>query len=304
MARALTVTALLLAGCGTYTIELSDDSNFRFTTSLDAVVTPVQDCPEDLDMDWSGLDTDLLGHAMDPAAEIDLMRVVRFDSLSPEEVLDAISLNNLPQSEISGNVDYEPTADETAAPLSSFNFNGTPIDPTSEVCESLGATFMLTALTGLYQYRMLSFFAPTDGEANTEVVMGPGSASLEFDPDLSRGGVIEVPAGRDYHVIWTDLTLDGQGNPFSLSNIDSLMLARYELSIEEMEAQFLDLQIIPDEMYVAEFQGLGELDLIEAVDTSGAAFAGFEGEGLWLLGLFCSTCANPAPLYLAVIEAS
>jgi hypothetical protein len=133
--------------------------------------------------------------------------------------------------------------------------------------------------------------------------MDGDSGLLAFDADLSAGGVIEVPANREILIDWIGLTTDGQGNPFSVSNIDHLMLARYELSVEEMEAQFLDLEIIPDEMYTANIGGIGEFELSQALDESGNAFSGFEGEGLWLLGLFCTTCANPAPLYLAVIEA-
>ncbi len=304
IARALALPALVLCACGTHTIQLTDDQNFRFTTALTADVIPVADCPDDLTMDWSGLTSDLLGHELDPTTDIDNLRVVRFYDLTPQEILDAISINELSQSDLSGNVDYAPVAGETQAEMTEFNFNGTAIDPATEVCASLGATFMFTALTGLYEYRMLVFFEPTKGETNTEVLLDADSAALEFDADLSRGGVIEVPKGRDYIVSWLDLTLDGQGNSFSLSNIDRLMLARYSLDVQEMEQQFLDLQIIPEEMYTADIGGVGEYELALATDEAGLAFEGFDGEGLWLMGLFCSTCANPAPLYLAVIEAN
>jgi hypothetical protein len=301
--RTITAAALLLSGCGTYNLVLDDANNYSFTTSLTADEVAVADCPEDLTMDWSGLTSDLLGHEMDPTTDIDTMRVVRFYDMEPQAVLDAISVNELSQSDISGNVDYTPTAGETQAMLSEFVFNGTPIDPATEVCSELGATFLFTALTGLYEYRMLMFFSPTPEETNTEVSMDGDSAQLQLDVDLSAGGVIEVPANREILIDWIGLTIDGQGNPFSVSNIDRLMLARYELSVEEMEQQFLDLQIIPDEMYTANIGGIGEFELSGALDADGEAFTGFDGEGLWLLGLFCTTCANPAPLYLAVIEA-
>ena len=31
---------------------------------------------------------------------------------------------------------------------------------------------------------------------------------------------------------------------------------------------------------------------------------GFTADGTWILGLTCSTCANPAPLFLTVLEPS
>ena len=36
--------------------------------------------------------------------------------------------------------------------------------------------------------------------------------------------------------------------------------------------------------------------------NGGAAFDGFSGNGVWLLALRCTTCANPAPLFLTVLE--
>jgi hypothetical protein len=301
--RALIVPALLLSGCGTYTIQLSDEHNYSSTAVLDADVITVADCPKELTLDWSGLTTDLLDHELDPSADIYQMRVVRFDNLSATEVMVAIADNNLPQQEISGNVDYQPTAGETSAPLSEFAFNGTHIDPSTEACSDVSTTFMLTAMTDMYAYGGLIFFEPTPGEKNTDVELTSDAFQLTFDADLTTNGVIEVPGGRDYLINWMDLTIDGQGNPFSLSNIDQLLLARYELSTDEMEQQFYDLQLIAAEMYTAEIGGLGEYELINATDEAGNAFEGFEGEGLWLLGLFCSTCPNPAPLYLSVIEA-
>ena len=258
---ALIAPTLLLCACGTYTIQLEDGWNFRFTTSIESETTAIADCPDDVLFDWSDLTEDLLEHEMDPTTDIDLMRVVRFDDKTKEDVLVDISTNALTQQDISGNVDYEPTGGETSAYMSQFEFNGTTIDPSTEVCSSLGSTFMLTALTGLYEYRMLGFFAPTPEEANTTMYLDSTSSILTFDPDLSRGGTIEVPAGRDYLVNWMDLTLDGQDLEFSISNIDFLMLARYELTVEEMEQQFFDLQVIPDEMYTADIGGLGEYEL-------------------------------------------
>mgnify|MGYP005741916403 CR=1 FL=1 len=33
-----------------------------------------------------------------------------------------------------------------------------------------------------------------------------------------------------------------------------------------------------------------------------SGFTGFSGDGIWILALTCSTCANPAPLFLTVLE--
>ena len=297
----LTALALLpaLAGC-TERVVLEDAWNFNFTADFTAEVVPVADCPDDLTTEWSGLTEDIQGHPLDPTAEIDTMRVVRIQGMTPEEVLADISSNALMMSDISGNVDHTPTGGATAAPLSVYTFNGTPIDPSVEVCSSIDNAYFLTALTGLYSYRGLVFFAPTPEETNTEVVLSSDTSTLSVEVDLASSSV-PVSMAKDYVLDWIGLTQDGQDNPFSVSNIDYLMLARYDLTVEEMEAQFFDLQTIAAEVYTADIGGLGEFTLSEAVDAQGGAFPGFEGDGVWLLGLFCTTCSNPAPLFLGVV---
>ncbi len=81
------------------------------------------------------------------------------------------------------------------------------------------------------------------------------------------------------------------------------MLARYSLTIEEMEQQYLDLELVAEEQYTAEIGGKGDFELTGGVDASGAAFTGFEGEGIWLLGLFSTYSSYPAPFFLGVVEA-
>ena len=294
----------LLIGCGTHTIELADDDNYSFTTSMGGDVVAIESCPDEVTIDWAGLSVDLQGHAVDAVADVDLVRVVRFANYTPTEVLERIAANDLPQSEISGTVEYEPTGGETSAPLSAFDFQGTAIDPATEVCEGLG-TFLVTAMTGLYEYRMLVFMAPTEGETTTTVELTSSTATLEFDPDLESSTTIEGPRAKDYLVDWMGLSRDGQGSPsFSLSNIDGLMLARYDLSIPEIEDQFFDLETIATDIYQADVGGLGSYTLSELGTDGGAEFQGFEGEGYWILALRCSTCANPAPLFLGLIDPS
>jgi hypothetical protein len=82
-----------------------------------------------------------------------------------------------------------------------------------------------------------------------------------------------------------------------LSNIDRLMLARYTLSLEDLEARFLELEDLAEEMYIVDVAGLGSYDLMEL-----EGFAGFEGEGTWLLAMRCSTCVNPSPQFVGLFE--
>ncbi len=300
----IALPALSLVACAG-TLDLEDAWNYGIATDVQADTVAVADCPDDVSIDWSGLTVDLQGHAMDPSADLTSIEVTRFlEGYDQAAFLEDLSVGLRPdQSVVSGTGSYAITGGETAAMLSEFTYDGTtPVDPGTELCSTYGETFLLTAKTGSYAYRTLLFAEPTAGEANTEVFIDSDSATLSVDADLHTAPTIPASGKAGQVVTWMGLEADAYGNPISHSNIDLILLARYTQSIDELEGQFLDLWTIADEMYSAEFQGLGEIAMSEAVDADGNAFEGFSGDGTWLLGLFCSTCANPAPYFMGVVE--
>ena len=68
-------------------------------------------------------------------------------------------------------------------------------------------------------------------------------------------------------------------------------------TVEDLQEQFLDLELIADQTWSIELTGTTGYDLAEIPD-----FTGFTTDGTWILALTCSTCANPAPLFLTVLE--
>jgi len=288
---------LLLAACGSDVIVLEDAQNYAFSTSLTADCQTVP-AGEDSLVDWSGLDTDLQGHAMDPTTEVDEVRLVKFPHLTREEVLAAISANAIEQPDLEGYANYKPASGETSAVFSSFTFFGTPVNPPVDIVAD-GSTYLASALTGLYEYRMLAFFCPEEGAPAATVHLDPDSAVLTFDVDIDAGDPVP-PDGTE--VDWTGLTTDGLGNAFPLSNIDGLMLARYDQSIAELEEAFFDLLLLADPAWEADVEGVGSLDLTTLETAAGEPWESFDAEGTWLLALRCSTCTNPAPLFLGVVR--
>ena len=287
-------------GCNGALIVLEDSQNYYFETEMDVNSVQVPNC-ESSPVCWTNLTVDLQGNEIDPTSDIDILRLVRFHEFTQDDVLERLADNTLPQFEITGYVEYEPTTGETCCEIADFGFVGTPFPYESEFCEG-GGSWLLSALTELCEYRMVTFVEPIEGAKPATIHLENDSASLELNLDLGAGETIRIDRAESYTVNWMDLTTDGQGNTFSLSNVDQLAVARYSLSVSELENQFLDLQYIAEELYEADVEGLGEIALEEAVDANGNAFAGFEKSGTWLLALRCSTCPNPAPLFLGGLE--
>ncbi len=291
------IPLLLLAACGPGTIVLEDAQNYAFTTSLTADCQPVP-AGEDSRVDWSGLTTDLQGHAMDPTAEVSEVRLVKFAALTREQVLERISTNSIDMADIFLSGSFEPTSGETGAFMSQFDFFGTPLVPEKHVLDD-GGTYLASVLTGLYTYRMLTFFCPETGAAPADVAIDAGSADLTFEVDLAAGD--PIPAGGS-ELDWTGLTTDGLGHPFPLANIDGLLVGRYDQAVPALEDAFFDLERLADPAWSADVEGQGTWDLTTLEAPGGEAWESFDAEGIWLVALRCSTCTNPAPLFLGIVE--
>ena len=293
----MTLLLLLLAACGPGVLVLEDAMNYRFTTSLTADCQTVP-AGEDGLVDWSALTVDLQGHALDPTRDIDEVRLVKFLDRTRQEVLEAISTNAIEQPDITEYASYQPVSGETSALLSEFEFFGTPLVPEERILAD-GGTYLASALTGLYAYRMLTFFCPEEGAPAATVSLASDSAILDFDVDIDAGEPIP-PDGEE--VDWTGLTTDGLDNAFPISNVDGLMVGRYDQSVADLEGAFFDILTLADPAWEADVEGVGSLDLTTLEAADGTAWTSFDEEGTWLVALRCSTCTNPAPLFLGVVR--
>jgi hypothetical protein len=291
--------------CADEAIAFADADNFSFTGVVDLPSYPTVD-GADVEICWDGVTDDIRCHDVDPTTDIKNLGLVRFALLTQEEVEEGLSTNSLQQSDASGFVQYLPVAGDTCALLSEFTLFGTPID-VAEQYTSEGGTYLLvlspTTSLGVGAL-VLAFLAPTVGETIDHVDLEPGCGVLDFDVDLESVEPVPVCAEGPWTADWSGLTRDGQGNDIQLSNVDGLMLGLYEGATKaELETGFLDLETTATRLWTATVDsGQTTIHLGDATDEDGAAFPGFEGDGIWLFALRCSTCYNPAPLFLTFLE--
>ncbi|MFT5681940.1 MAG: hypothetical protein ACI8RZ_002858 [Myxococcota bacterium] len=288
---------LLLACNGSVEIILDDANNFDFNSNIiaDSIVVPAQ---QDSPVDWSGLTADILSQSVDPSTEVDELNIVRFADLTQAEVIDGINNDTLKQSDLTGFVAYSSSGGETDAMLSEFAISGQTVVVEDEIQEGIG-TYLISASKEDGEYISFVFFEPVDGADPATIELTGESAILEFDLDLDAGTPLTPLVADQTVVTWSKLTTNGAGNAIVLSNIDRLMLARYTLDLSELEERFLELEDLADELYIVDVAGLGSYDLME-LEVEG--FAGFEGEGTWLLAMRCSSCVNPSPQFVGLFE--
>ena len=150
----------------------------------------------------------------------------------------------------------------------------------------------------------MMFFTPTEDETNTAVSLEQACGMLSFTVELESLSSVPLNTEGPWIVDWSGLTRNGQGQPASLGSIDRVMVAWFaEQDLAGLEERFLDLELLADRLWSMELDGGAGAQLDDLIEVgSGAAFDGFTEEGLWMLALRCTTCPNPAPQFLTVLN--
>jgi hypothetical protein len=300
---------MLVLACGTKadpcpeTIALTDAQNYAFQGTLD-LPSLVTASASDVEICWDGVSADIQCHDLDPAEDVDNVGLVRFSSLTQDEVERGLSQDDLDQAAMSGYVESNNDSAATCTDLASFSFFGTAIDVPAEYTED-GGTYLLLLTTGTVSgmgARVLAFLQPDATSDVTTADVPDGCGALDFSADTTSLEPARTCAAGGSAVDWSAVATDGNGRAFDSSVIDGLMLGFYEgWSAQDVEDHVLDLEIDATRIWRLDLTGGTSADLALATDADGAAFDGFTGDGAWVLALTCSRCYNPAPPFLTLL---
>ncbi len=281
-------------------VLLVDANNYSYTGSLNAPSFALAELTS-VTLQWPELRTDLQCHALDPIADIDNTALLGFPYLSETEVEQGLSDDSLAQVDLGVYLSYEP-GDTTSVSLDQFTFFGTEANIKDEFYEGHGTWLaLLTTGTGVaVGTRMLAFLTPTAGDAPTSAVLEDGCPVLDFSADLESLVVTPVLKDGPWLLDWSALTVNGKGGTFEPTRVDSLMVARYDLPISELQDNFLDIEALAAESWTYTLTAGSAVDL-GALEGPSAPFPGFDDDSVWVLALRCGSCPNPAPLFLTVL---
>ena len=154
---------------------------------------------------------------------------------------------------------------------------------------------------------MLKFFVLDPDSDNTEVVIDNDSTEMEYQVILADIPKVPVPEGTNELVLdWEDM-VDGPNafaNKWLTAQITEVVIARYDMSLKELEEEFLFLEELADGWWSGEVIAGESIDLDTLVDEDGEEFEGVEDDGAtWIAAAFCrATCNNPAPWSITVLK--
>lgn len=283
-------------------IKLVNENNYSWSGGL--VIPSFQTAEHvDVHMDFSALTVDMLCHDMDPVADVDTLGLTRFPRLTQDEVATGLTNNSLLQADTNGYLSCEP-GDETSCELSEFNFGGTFYDAIPTYDEA-GGVYLLVVATGstpgqggLY----LAFLEPLASSVETNVSLTDDCGVVDYDVNMESLSKLELPAEGPWEIDWSNVSISGNGQPVVPGKLDEVLVGHYTQTPAEIQAQFTDLEPLASELYKLELTGGTDADLSGLADADGKAFPGFTTDGTWVLGLRCTSCTNPAPIFLTVID--
>ena len=318
-ARTVAQTAALLAlsacsGCHPYATDsgtdtggectmLSNEENYSWTGNLN-IPKYVTAEYTDVHITWPDLTSDLLCHDLDPITGVTSVGLTRFPFLSTDDIATGLTDNSLKQKDTNGFVSCIPDDPRTDCYLSEFNFAGTAYD-TVGVYGQAGGSFLLSfsgSTDPSGDAVWLGFLVPTPGSEVTEVSMLPTCDVAAYDVSLSDLQHTSLTKSGPWCIDWSELTTTGNQEPMIPSKIDEILIGHYDKTPEEVAAQFLDIEVMAQDLFTLELTGGTDADLGNAVSADGTGFTGFTDDGTWILGLRCTSCTNPVPMFLTVVD--
>jgi hypothetical protein len=289
-------------------------NNYSFASTLTFPAVKVKPMSE-LTFDWSAVTKDFMGHGLDPKKDLNLITVLFWkmplDQLQTNLNDDTLAMRNLATPPLA----FFPEGNTTSAKLFSMKLiNGQEVEaeliksyfdadfytPTSDY------TYTLMAATGTevgQGVRMIKSFQLDPGSTNTEVKMDSDSTKLDWSANLHDLTPTGIPVGQaNLTLDWGSIAKNSLGKEFIASNITRAIIGRYNESVTQLEAKFLDIEIIATEFYVKDIESGTTVELSSLETVDGKAFSGIDSSGTWLVALQCGGCRNPAPWYLSVLK--
>ena len=308
----LLLMCLWTPACTTGTIHLDAGMNGCTTVAL-VIESQVTASCQDTTIDWSGLSVDIFGASMDPAMDVAAIQIVRFGEFTDTDVTRVLNCESMQQSDVSGFAEIEPAEGQTEASLSDFLFFTGPVDPSAEFCDGMGA-FLIQARSE-DGFLSLTLADPTDGASPAPIVLDTETAS--FHTEFTAGDPVPRSDRRSIWVDWSDWAATGGGKgdccgvcgcgdgSFDPSVIQVVRLARYGLAVADPRWDMLAIESrLAEETYEADVTGLetDDYELTSLVSEDGTHFRGFDGDGVWLLGLLGEGSIYRRPYFLGQVE--
>lgn len=301
------------AGSCKVSFNATTANNYQFSSTI--TLAPVLVKPDsELTFDWSAVTKDFLGHDMDPAKDVDSANLVLW-ALNEQDLQTKLNADALKQ--LDAVVPATSPTKNAATSVSLFDFQSAAGQPLTQdmILPYMSATqyppaqntYTFIVATGNLisggKSRMIQALKLDPASTNTRVSVSNASTKLDYMVDFHSLTPTMVPAAEaKLTVDWADILTNAMGNTFLPTQITEVRVAHYTETQAELEAHFLDLELIDEDTWHDQEVAGTSSDLSKLTNDAGQPFPGISATGTWVLGLVCGACRNPAPWYLTVLK--
>jgi hypothetical protein len=313
--RSATILLIVLCatGCGGQggcndTLVLTSDMDTCFAVEYQAIHLETAES-EDTTVDWSGLTTDLFGRDIDPQVDVARIWSIRMHDMTYEDLLFETNCRSIDQADISWIAEYLPDGDETSALMSDFDGFGWEVDVEAVFHTDV---FAFTAVGETSdQILMQAIVTPTAGADVETIRIAEDVASLVLHTETA-GETIPSIQGPTLWVDWSAWAdsaggdscgiCPGSGSGDGPPPIELLRLARYDASVSHPQLDMIASEALAAEVvYEATVDDEVVLELTALETEDGDTFSGFDGGGIWMLGLLGDFGLHWRPYFLGEV---
>lgn len=256
----------------------------------------------DLLLSWDDLTTDAWGLAIDP---VNIDQLVLLEVLEPfEDVPGRLSKDDLGAEILSvWTLDAQGEVFAHTADLSSGD---TPFNPPGFLAEDNDKTWLLGLASqegDRLDLRALLALNPIENDTTVNANIDDTTSSISWSASASAAHLLAAPDAELYTIDWEGLTLDALGKEYDDTLGNELFIGRFDAGVD-LSTEILTLSESASAWWTMDVERETDARLDLAKDVTGGVFPGFTAGATWLVGVRCTTCLSPFPLWVAAVDVS
>ncbi|MEQ1504018.1 MAG: hypothetical protein ABMB14_17380 [Myxococcota bacterium] len=272
-----------------------------YAATVDWTVGSVTIRPQfDTVLSWSGITTDAWGAPLDPAS-VPVLALIEV-LYPPDEVGAHLAADDFGFELLS--VWQAPVDGLVFAHLTDFVYQSTPFDPVAYLVPEPGKTWLAAlAETDGSRLDLRTVLALEVGGASdaSRAEFTDTSAAVAWSAAFPATAITTATGWETYTIDWSGVTTDALGKPYDKELGDRLFIGKIDgVTTAALGDAALDLPSVATEWWTMDVARDTEARLEFARDEANDAFPGFTA-GTWVVGVTCSTCLSPFPLWATTL---
>lgn len=278
-----------------------DDNDYSVSVEWNIESTDIRS-GYDVLVSWSSFGTDAWGLPIDEAT-IPVFALIEI-LYPPEEVPAHLAADDFGTDLLS--VWEADVTGQVFANLTDLAYQSTPFDPAAFLLPEPDKTWLAVLA---YQdgdrldIRAAKALLSVASSSGTSVDITDESSSVTWSGALD-GTVLETTGGQDlYTVDWSGLGNDALGKPYDPYVGDELFIGRFDgQAPADLADDLTSLEQAATVWFTMDVERETDARLDLARDGTNSPFTGFTAGETWVIGVTCTTCLSPFPLWAAVVD--